>query len=150
MSTDKKEIYIVEDSADYRQLLRMIFTKSLPDYPLRFFQGGSELYQFMILQSSETYTGRIPGLIIMDLNLPIISGTDMITLVRQTPPNKNTNWNGIPIIILSNITAQEQVNKCYQVGADSYFVKPADAQELQALLKTICHYWIDHNVLATP
>lgn len=150
MDADRKEIYIVEDSADYRQLIRIIFGQHLPDYQVRFFQGGSELYKFMILQSSDHYAGRHPGLIVMDLNLPVINGTDMISLVRQTPANKSTSWKDIPIIILSNMTGQDQINKCYQVGANSYFVKPVDLEELQSLLKMVCQYWIDHNVLAEP
>ena len=155
MKTTKKEIFIVEDSADYRQLIRAIFEQFLPDYPIRFFQGGSELYQYMILQSSPEFAGRRPGLIIMDLQLPAIHGVDMIGLIRQTPPNESTDWKNIPIIVLSNVSAGSEIQRCYQTGINSFFTKPIEFDELKNLFTTICKYWIDYNVLpsanlATP
>lgn len=143
----KKEIYIVEDSADYRQLVRLIFEKHLRGYPIRFFQSGRELYQYMIFQSSPDFKGRRPGLIIMDLQLPAIHGVDMIDLVRQTPSNDSTSWKNIPIIVLSNMKISSEIQKCYENGANSFFNKPIDVDELRILLATICNYWIDFNVL---
>ncbi|WP_353721076.1 response regulator [Dyadobacter sp. 676] len=144
----KKEIYLVEDSGDFRRLVRTIFSKFLPEYHLRSFQGGQELYQYMILQSAEQFKGRRPGLIIMDLNLPAIGGLELLKLIRRTPSNTETEWKSIPIVILSGSAGQEEINKCYQAGANSFFVKPVDFEELHVLLETMCRYWIDYNRLA--
>ncbi|GGH35063.1 response regulator [Dyadobacter endophyticus] len=144
----KKEIYLVEDSSDFRQLLRGIFTKFLPEYHVRFFQGGQELYQYMVFQSAEQFQGRRPALIILDLQLPNINGVELLKLIRQTPGNSETEWKTIPAVILSGSTSQDDINHCYQAGANSYFVKPIDFEELQTLLKTLCRYWIDYNRLA--
>lgn len=145
----KKEIYLVEDSSDFRQLVRGIFTKFLPDYHVRFFQGAQELYQYMVLQSAEQFKGRRPALIIVDLQLPNISGLELVKLVRQTPANTETEWKTIPIAILSGSARQEDINRCYQAGANSFFVKPFEFEELHALLETMCRYWIDYNRLAS-
>ncbi|OJV19185.1 MAG: hypothetical protein BGO21_21030 [Dyadobacter sp. 50-39] len=145
----KREIYLVEDSSDFRQLVRGIFTKFLPDYHVRFFQGAQELYQYMVLQSAEQFKGRRPGLIILDLQLPAINGFELLKLVRQTPANTETDWKTIPIVILSGAGRQEDVNRCYQAGANSFFVKPVEFEELHTLLETMCRYWIDYNRQAT-
>lgn len=145
----KKEIYLVEDSSDFRQLVRGIFAKFLPDYHVRFFQGAQELYQYMVLQSAEHFKGRRPALIILDLQLPDISGLELLKLVRQTPSNTETEWKTIPIVILSGSARQEDVNRAYQAGASSFFIKPVEFEELHTLLETMCRYWIDHNRLAT-
>lgn len=150
MLTQKKDIYLVEDSPDFRHLVRSIFKKFLPDYSIRFFQGGNELYQFMVLQSGENYTGSHPGLIIMDLDLPVINGYDMIRLVKQTPPNSATTWEKIPIVVLSNHATQADINRCYQAGINSFFIKPVEFDALHSLLATICRYWIDYNHPASP
>ncbi|MCF0071053.1 response regulator [Dyadobacter sp. CY261] len=147
----KKEIYLVEDSSDFRQVVRTIFNKFLPDYHVRLFQGGQELYQYMILQSSEEFKGRRPGLVLLDLQLPAISGLEILKLVRQTPSNKETEWKTIPIVILTNAAGQpEIVSKCYQAGANSFIVKPDDLEGLRTVLETMCHQWIDYNRQATP
>lgn len=146
----RKEIYLVEDSSDFRQLVRDIFTKSLPGYHIRFFQGAQELYQYMILQSAEQFKGRRPALIILDLQLPNISGLELLKLVRQTPPNAETAWKTIPVVILGDNARQEDINRCYRAGANSFFVKPADFEELHAMLDILCRYWIDCNRQATP
>lgn len=145
----KKEIYLVEDSSDFRQVVRTIFNKFLPDYHVRFFQGAQELYQYMILQSADEFKGRRPGLVILDFQLPSINGLELLKLMRQTPANEETEWKTIPIVILSGAAGQSDINKCYQAGANSFFVKPVDFEELRTMLETMCHYWIDYNRLAT-
>jgi CheY-like chemotaxis protein len=144
----KKEIFLVEDSSDFRQLVRTIFNKFLPEYSVRSFQGGSELYQYMVMQSSDGYTGKRPSLIIMDLNLPTLDGYELLKLIRQTPANAFTEWRSLPVVMLSGSSRQQDVNRCYQAGANSFFVKPVDFEKLRQLLETICHYWVDHNILA--
>ncbi|SKB45723.1 response regulator [Dyadobacter psychrophilus] len=144
---DKKEIYLVDDSADHRYLVRTIFKKFLPNYHVRFFQGGNELYQFLILQSSPEYTGRRPGLIILDLKMPAINGLELLKLLRRTPDNTETQWKTIPIVILSNNNSNEIINRCYLSGANSFFIKPVEFEELRFMLETICHYWLDYNKL---
>lgn len=139
----KKEIYLVEDSGEFRRLARGIFTKFLADYHIRFFQGAQELYQYMVLQSAEQFKGRRPGLIMIDLQLPVINGFDLLKLVRQTPPNAETDWKTIPIVILSDTARQEDIDRCQQAGANAVFVKPVDFEELHTLLETMCRRWID-------
>ncbi|MCF2487842.1 response regulator [Dyadobacter sp. CY347] len=144
---DQKEIYLVDDSEDHRYLVRTIFKKFLPNYHVRFFQGGSELYQFLILQSSPDYAGRLPALIILDQQMPAISGLEVLKLLRRTPDNAKTKWKTMPIVILSNDNSNDIVNKCYLAGANSFFVKPLEFEELRYMLETICHYWMDYNRL---
>ncbi|MCE7063774.1 response regulator [Dyadobacter sp. CY326] len=144
---DLKEIYLVDDSADHRFLVRSIFNKFLPNYHVRFFQGGSELYQFLILQSSPEYTGRRPALIIMDVNMPSINGLALLKLIRNTPDNAVTQWRTIPVVLLSSNDSNDIISKCYLAGANSFFVKPTEFEELRYMLETICHYWLDYNKL---
>ena len=143
-----KEIFLVEDSSDFRQLVRTIFNKFLSDYHVRFFQGADELYRYMVLQSADHYIGRRPALVILDLNLPLIDGHELLKLLRQTPSNKVTDWTTIPIVMLSSAERQSDINKCYHDGASSFLVKPMDLNELRMLLETVCRYWVDFNRLS--
>ena len=141
----KKEIFLVEDSSDFRQIVRRIFSTYLPEHHVRSFQGADELYRYMILQSSDEYGGRRPSLIILDLKLPNINGIELLKLLRQTPANAITDWKTIPVVMLSSTDRQEDINECYQAGASSYLVKPMELESLQKLLETVCYYWVDLN-----
>jgi CheY-like chemotaxis protein len=143
--SDKREIYIVDDSADHRFVLESIFSRYLKQYPVRFFQGSEELYHYLILQSAPGYKGMLPGLIILDLKMPAINGYELLKLLRQTPDNEKTRWKSLPVVIMSNDGIPQDINQCYQAGANSYLTKPADFEELRSLLETTCQYWLDFN-----
>jgi len=145
----QKEIFLVEDSSDFRQIARTIFTQFLPEYNIRSFQGAQELYKYMIFQSDENFKGRRPALIILDLKMPTIGGLEVLKMLRQTPSNAVTQWETLPVIMLSAMARQEDINKCYKAGATSFLVKPVDFEELKKLLTEICHYWVDYNKLAS-
>lgn len=144
---DKKELYIVDDSADHRFLVENIFAKFLPDYPVKIFSGGEELYNHLILQSSDDYMGTLPGLIVLDLRMPIFNGYELLKLLRQTPDNGHTQWKTLPIVMMTSEGSPKEVMLCYQAGANSFIKKPIEFQELRSTLETICHYWLDFNRL---
>ncbi len=70
--------------------------------------------------------GRRPDLIILDLNMPEVSGLDMVEFLRRRPESKN-----IPIVMLSSEAADTIVDKALELGADSYIRKPVTLQELE-------------------
>jgi CheY-like chemotaxis protein len=144
----QKEIFLVDDSPDFRQMVRTIFARYLPEYHLKFFQGGEELYKYMILQSDEEYKGRRPVLIILNLKMSNIHGLELLKMLRHTPSNLQTHWKSIPIVMLSRMATQEEIDTCYAAGASSFLIKPLDSKKLKHLLTNICHYWVDHNHLA--
>lgn len=70
--------------------------------------------------------GRRPDLIILDINIPEVSGLDMVEFLRRRPESKN-----IPIVMLSSEAADTLVDKALELGADAYIRKPITLQELE-------------------
>ena len=70
--------------------------------------------------------GRRPDMIILDINIPEVSGLDMVEFLRRRPESKN-----IPIVMLSSESADSIVDKALELGADSYIRKPVTLQELE-------------------
>jgi len=70
--------------------------------------------------------GKRPDLIILDINIPEVSGLDMVEFLRRRPESKN-----IPIVMLSSETADTIVDKALELGADSYIRKPVTLPELE-------------------
>lgn len=75
--------------------------------------------------------GIRPDLIILDINIPEISGLDMVEFLRRRPESKN-----IPIVMLSSEAADTVVDKALELGADSYIRKPVTLQELEKAMTT--------------
>ena len=70
--------------------------------------------------------GRRPDMIILDINIPEVSGLDMVEFLRRRPESKN-----IPIVMLSSESADSIVDKALELGADSYIRKPVTLRELE-------------------
>jgi two-component system chemotaxis response regulator CheY len=71
-------------------------------------------------------TGKMPDLIILDINLPEVSGLDMLEFLRRRP-----EWKNLPIVMLSSESADAIVDKALALGADSYVMKPVTIEELE-------------------
>jgi len=141
-----REIYIVDDNPDYRFLTRKIFKDFLPEYKLQVFERGQSLYQHLMLVSTDTYKGGLPGLILLDLQMPGIDGYNLLKLIRQRLNPKNVPWKTIPVIILTSEASNEEVVNCYNIGATSVITKPLDFNEQKEMFEVICQYWLGRNI----
>lgn len=138
------KIYIVDDSEDYSFLIRQIFYKFLPEYDVHFFTGGEIVLKrlFLPLEQNED---ELPSLILLDLNMPIISGYQTLKLLK-TPHDPDFDYlKQIPVIIMSNEENIEQVTDCYRAGANAFLKKPIEFKELKELLKSVCYFWLQVN-----
>jgi len=76
-------------------------------------------------------TGKMPDLIILDINMPEVSGLDMLEFLRRRP-----EWKNLPVVMLSSEAADTIVDKALELGADSYVMKPVTIEELEKAMAT--------------
>jgi CheY-like chemotaxis protein len=131
----ESRIFIVDDGADYRFLTEQIFTRFLPQYSVRFFASGDELYQHILIKP----TAR-PELIILDLHMPGLSGEQILTFVKKHP-----QWHYIPVIMMSNTVDQIEIAACYDAGANSFLAKPDGMTQFKEIFESVCTYWLKFN-----
>jgi CheY-like chemotaxis protein len=141
----KKEIYFVDDNADQRFIVKNIFQHSLTDYTLRLFDSGQALYLHLIKISADGYSGPMPGLFLLDLNMPGIDGYSLLKLIRQRFNAEVNSWTILPVVIFTSYATQDQLYDCYQAGANSVMIKPSLPDGLTSQLELICNYWLGHN-----
>ena len=88
-----------------------------------------------------TYANRggypLPSLILLDLKLPGMDGFDVLRWIRQEP-----NFGSLPVIVLTSSEQIRDVNRAYQLGANSFLVKPTDFQNFIDLGRAIGGYWM--------
>ncbi len=78
--------------------------------------------------------GKAPQLLILDINMPEVSGLDLLEFVRR-----RREWKELPIVMLSSEAPDSIVDKALQLGADAYLMKPTTIEELEKAMETSIH-----------
>lgn len=112
-----KHIWIVDDDEEMNRAVGLML-KLLDCEVASFFNVRAAAQTLLI--------GRRPDLIILDINMPEVSGLDMVEFLRRRPESKN-----IPIVMLSSEAADSIIDKALELGADSYIMKPVTMDELE-------------------
>jgi CheY-like chemotaxis protein len=79
-----------------------------------------------------------PDLILLDLHMPYVNGQELLAQVKRDEELKN-----IPIVVFTSSRQEEDVRFCYAAGANAYVGKPADFEQLRAILKSIELCWLE-------
>jgi chemotaxis family two-component system response regulator Rcp1 len=85
---------------------------------------------------------RSPTLVLLDLNLPRLTGLQFLERVRATPELK-----AVPVLVLTTSRRREDVWQLYAAGANTYIEKPQDFSRFVEVLRTIRTYWLDTALL---
>jgi CheY-like chemotaxis protein len=85
-----------------------------------------------VRSAAQTFVaGNRPDLIVLDLNMPEISGLDMLEFLRRRPEARN-----LPIVMLSSEANDSMIDRALELGADSYLTKPVSIEELEKAMAT--------------
>jgi chemotaxis family two-component system response regulator Rcp1 len=137
-------ILLVEDnSADVKITQRALRESGLP-VELIVVRDGQEAVEYLLRQGkgTETSAWRSPDLILLDINLPRMSGREVLERIRTTP-----SLRAVPVVVLTTSRREEDVRQMYIAGANTYIEKPQDFQRFVQVLQTIHRYWMDLALL---
>ena len=107
-------IYLVDDDRDEHFLVQSIFDGQANSYDVRSFYDGTDL----ITQLTHRLDHRFPDLILLDLHMPILSGYDVLRMLKGDP-----QWRGIPVIINSASTDRSARKRCLALGCSVFLDK---------------------------
>lgn len=127
-----KLILVGEDDIDDEEILEEIFLSIDPSIKLTFINDGQKLVSSL---ENET-TKNLPGLIILDYNMPHLNGAEILKCLQENEKVKN-----IPKIIWSTANAEGFKNICLQLGAYEYLVKPSRFSDLESMIKQMLSYY---------
>ncbi len=143
---DKKKILLVEDSKDDVLLIQRAFnkTKLAEKFELIIAQDGNQALSYLhdLDISSISQQGKIPMILLLDLNLPKMNGFEILQRIRSNDKTKL-----IPVIVFTSSKEDQDITKSYLLGANSYVRKPIDSDKFTAVLQQIVSYWGDINEL---
>jgi len=84
----------------------------------------------------------MPGLVLLDLNLPGTDGRDVLAMLKNDPLTKR-----LPIVVMTSSRDQMDIDRCYDAGANSYVVKPVNLDGFLAAIARLRDYWFKIVVL---
>lgn len=142
MNIPKKSLVILmaDDDADDRLLARDAMSESRVLNDLYFVEDGVQLLNY--LRGDNEFSDRtrypMPGLILLDLNMPKKDGREALAEIKA-----DQSLRRIPVVILTTSKAEEDMLKGYDLGAASYITKPVTFDALVELMRTLGKYWVE-------
>jgi chemotaxis family two-component system response regulator Rcp1 len=130
------DILLVEDNAGDVRLTREVLRDSKVRNNLIVANNGQEALACLLKQGKFTGTVR-PDLILLDLNLPVKDGREVLAEIKADPDLKR-----IPVVILTTSKAEEDILKTYNLHANCYVTKPVDLEQFVKVVKSLEDFWL--------
>ena len=143
---DPIDILMADDDPDDRLMAGKALQEAHLKNGLYFVEDGEELMDFLRHKGKycavESYP--LPGLILLDLNMPKKDGREALAEIKADPA-----LHRIPVVILTTSSAEEDICRTYDLGANSYITKPVSFQGLADAVKVLNSYWFQLVKLPT-
>ncbi len=138
MKIDPKTITILlaDDDPDDRLLVQEAFAENHLLNVVHTVEDGEELLEYLHKKGKFAETAVRPNMILLDLNMPRKSGFEALQEIKADPELRS-----IPVVVLTTSKAEEDVIRSYDLGVNSFVVKPVTFESLVELVKTIGNYW---------
>jgi len=133
-------ILMADDDPDDCLLAREAMLESCVVNEMRFVHNGEELMDYLHRRGEYSAPGSAPrpGLILLDLNMPLMDGREALHAIKADPAFKRT-----PVIVLTTSRAEEDIVNSYDLGVNSFIVKPVTFSSLVNVMNALGKYWIE-------
>ena len=131
-------IVMAEDDADDRLLIKDALAECQWNAEIRFVENGEQLMDYLQhkVRISDHETAPRPGLVILDLNMPRKDGREALREMKASADLRR-----IPVVVLTTSHADTDIERIYDLGANSFISKPLDFQSLVNLMRLLGQYW---------
>ena len=142
MSAHTPTVLIVEDNPTDVMLIQRAFLKANIGNPLQIVRDGDAAVQYLAGEGAFADRAEypLPAVMLLDLKLPRRSGLEVLQWVRARTPLRR-----LPVVVLTSSNQSQEVNRAYDLGANSYLVKPVEFDDLKEMLGTVNVYWLGLN-----
>lgn len=130
-------ILMADDDEDDRFLVKEAFEENRLSNPLYTVEDGEQLLDYLHRRNGYE-NAELPGFILLDLNMPRKSGFEALQEIKSHPDLKR-----IPVVILTTSKAEEDIVRSYDLGVNSFIVKPVTFDALVETVKELGKYWFE-------
>ena len=138
-------IVVAEDDPDDRLLIKDAFEENSVSNPLVFVNDGEQLMDYLHRRGAyEHLQGNLlPGIILLDLNMPKKDGRTALKEIKA-----DESFQCIPVVVLTTSNVDEDIERTYHLGVNSFITKPLTFEGLCDVVRTLTHYWFE--IVALP
>lgn len=136
------KILLIEDNQDDIELTKIAFEKGKISNTMKVIKDGQKALDHLneICSSGDISVADVPGLILLDINLPKVSGIELLKFIKNADKIKR-----IPVVILTTSKRDEDIIASYDLGVNSYIQKPVDFAKFVSTIQNIQLYWAITN-----
>jgi CheY-like chemotaxis protein len=134
-------ILICDDDEEDRMLTKAALEQAHVSNALRFVEDGEQLLDYLYRRGAyagETGQAPRPGLILLDLNMPKMSGREALKVIKEDETLRD-----IPVVVLSTSRLDEDIIRSYQLGVNSFISKPVTFSGLVEAMNVLGRYWLE-------
>ena len=142
MKSREVEVVLVEDNPNDAELA----IRALKEYnfanKLMWFKDGVEALDFIFAQGqyADRSVGEVPKVILLDLKLPMVDGLEVLEKIKS-----DTRTKSIPVVVLTSSSEERDIIASYNLGVNSYVIKPVDFDKYVEAVKEVGLYWMSLN-----
>jgi CheY-like chemotaxis protein len=146
-TSSEQPIYIVlvEDNPADAELTMRALRRGKIGNPVQWLQDGAEALDFFFCRGN--YADKIitnqPKVVLLDLKLPKVNGLEVLRQLKSDPRTKT-----IPVVVLTSSAQDSDIIASYQLGVNSYIVKPVDFEQFNQAVQQLGFYWILCNKIS--
>ena len=142
---DAVDVVIVEDNRNDVAMILDALQESKINVKTLILKDGAEAVNYLLNPASKFISEKmqLPRLVLLDLKLPKINGLEVLRKLKSDEWMKN-----IPVVVFTSSNELQDRMESYALGANSYLLKPSDADEFAKYIMRIVDYWVKMNVEA--
>jgi two-component system, response regulator len=133
MSKQPVELLLVEDNPSDEELTLHVLKKHNLTNRIKVVRDGAEALEFLFGEAA----GKPPRLILLDLKLPKVNGLEVLGRIRSEELTKR-----IPVVVLTSSREENDLYRSYELGVNSYIVKPVDFAQFTEAVRQLGLYWL--------
>ena len=141
MARENMVLLIEDSSSDAEMTINALTDSNLANKVLHLRDGAAAL-DYLFAEGS--YAGRniadVPKVILLDLKMPKVNGIEVLQRIRADERLKN-----IPVVMLTSSKEDPDIKRCYELGVNSYVVKPVEFEEFRVAISNLGLYWMIIN-----
>lgn len=136
---ERADVLLVEDNPDDVELSLRALKKAHLVNPIRIARDGAEALD-LLFGEGESQTPWLPRVVLLDLKLPRLGGLQVLERIRA-----DARTRALPVVILTSSREEPDVRRAYELGANSYIVKPVEFEKFVAAVGEVGLYWLVLN-----
>jgi CheY-like chemotaxis protein len=137
--TNRLTILVADDDADDRLFMEQALRQTGYEHDIQFVEDGEDLLAY--LRHEGHYTAQNapwPNLLMLDLNMPRVNGFQALERIKEDPALRR-----LPVVVMTTSSADEDVVRTYNLGVNSFIIKPFNFHRLVEIVAAMKTYWMD-------